>query len=84
MANSISIISQNVCINNLYKLIAFHIRTKLCQVANLGQSRKKNSFSFDQNQNRFGHFVLPMKISVFTKGIRNQGKFGHVISLAQK
>jgi len=53
-------------------------------VANLGQSRKENSFSFDQNQNRFGHFVLLMKISVFTKGIRNRGKFGHVISLAQK
>jgi len=64
--------------------MAFHIWTKLCQVANLGQSRKKNSVSFDPNPNRFGHFVLPMKITVFTKGIRNRGKFGHVISLAQK
>jgi len=49
-----------------------------------GPVQEKNPVSFDQNQNHFGHFVLPMKITIFTKGIRNRGRFGHVISLAQK
>ena len=56
---------------------------KFCQVANWACS-EKNSISFGLNQNHFGHFVLPMIISVFIKEIRNQRNFDHVIWLAQK
>ena len=37
-----------------------------------------------QIKNCYGHFVQLSKWSIFTKGIRNWGHFGHIISVAQK
>jgi hypothetical protein len=43
-----------------------------------------NSVSFDPNKNQFGQFDQTTKRSIFTKGIRNWGKFEPSISVAQK
>jgi len=43
----------------------------------------KKFLSFDTSVKWFDHFTQHIGISTFTKGIRNQVKFGHVISAAQ-
>jgi len=55
----------------------------LCQLAKFCGKKINNSLSFDASVKRFGHFTQHIEISTFTKEIRNQVKFGHVISIAQ-
>ena len=52
-----------------------------CQISG---GQKNNSTSFDPDENLFDHFVRLSKRSVFTKRIRNQATFGHIILVAQK
>ena len=47
-------------------------------------SKLYNSVSFGPIKNRFGQFDQTTKRSIFTKGIRNRGKFEPSISVAQK
>ena len=47
-------------------------------------SKIYNSVSFGPNKNWFGQLNQTTKRSIFTKGIRNWGKFGLSISVAQK
>ena len=47
-------------------------------------SKIYNSVSFGPNKNWFGQLNQTTKRSIFTKGIRNWGKFGPSISVAQK
>ena len=56
-------------------------------VMSAGQFRGQKiykSLSFDLIENPFGHFLQVPERNVFTKGIRNRGKSGHGITVAQK